>query len=108
MSQRQPLADIEFIAGMAAWCRTKGDEAYNYCNPDGCALAQFVNASGLADAASLPLCQRMERGFDPLVTGVLETALNTGGDDKDYTFSALADRLEALLIDAPVVERVSS
>lgn len=100
-----PLADVIFIQDFAAFCRTKGDEAYNYCRPHSCALAQFVDASGLADASGLPLCRRMEEGFDPLEDGILEPALNTGGRDKDYTFSALADRLEALLVDAPVVER---
>jgi acyl dehydratase len=91
MSHRLPIADIAFIADFAAFCRTKGDEAYDFCDSDACALAQF-GFPGVGRIA----CRRLgipEAAFDaanPIVSSV-------------GTFSALADRLEALIADAPVV-----
>lgn len=104
MSHRMPLNEIDFISRFAAFCRTKGDERYDYTDPFGCALAQFVDETGRTDAESLPFCERMKVGFDPIEDSVLEVALNSGKDG-GYNFSALADRLEALIVDAPVVER---
>jgi hypothetical protein len=87
MAQRQPLADIQFIADFAAFCRTKGDERYSYVNSELCALGQFGHP-GLD-------CDEI---IDRFGAGV-ESALVSDPEN----FSALADRLEALIADAPVV-----
>jgi hypothetical protein len=94
VAQRQPLADIQFIADFAAFCRSKGDETYNSIDSDVCALAQFGYPRVSDDNNG--------RLNDPRVPERAYEAVFHQG-----TFSALADRLEALIADAPVVERVS-
>lgn len=86
MSHRLPLADFQFIADFAAFARSKGDEPYTFIMASQCALAQF----GIPGVASFDL------------KGVPMEAYDAAGVHP-YTFSALADRLEALLIDAPAV-----
>lgn len=88
MSIRLPVADIKFIADFAAFCRTKGDEEYGRCDADSCALAQFGH----------PGVQHNE------LRGVPEVAFSAAlAGPFPSTFSALADRLEALIVDAPMV-----
>jgi hypothetical protein len=96
MAHKLPLADIQFISDFAAFCRTKGDDGYDFWSTDdsadGCALVQFTHSKGLTaetDDDWVP--------HHRLLSGVLRA--------KPWTFSALADRLEALIADAPVVER---
>lgn len=100
MSHHRPLADIDFITKFAAFCRTKGDEAYDYYDINNCAVAQFVKASGL--------CSNVEVGgfyWHDLITGEKhELPENFVAEcEEPYIFSALADRLEALIADAPLV-----
>lgn len=94
MSHRLPLADIQFIADFAAFCRTKGDEAYDYSYASRCALAQF----GYPDVQYGALGCVPEEAFWAAI-----------GEDiplgEPHTFSALADRLEAILADTPVMVR---
>lgn len=103
MSQRVPLKDLEFIRDFAAFCRTKGDESYNYTDRCGCACAQFLQASGRADEPDVEPDQWF--GNDGLWHPMPYVVDNMGGGvlaNEPRTFSALADRLEALLVDAPV------
>lgn len=89
MSARQPLEDIAFISEFAAFCRSKGDETYGRCDAYACALAQFGH----------PGVQFTE------LRGVPEAAFQAALEgDYPARFSALAGRLEALLIDAPAGE----
>lgn len=111
MSTHYPVKDIEFIADFAAFCRSKGDEVFDYCEPDCCALAQFLSTSGRAQKPSVGgyaiWTDDAERGgkSQRAPDGVHEALLSVL-DHKDCgTFSALADRLEALIADAPVVVR---
>lgn len=90
MAQHMPPKDIEFIASFAAFCRTKGDEDYNPCDANVCALAQFGHPG-----VPYSECERF---------GIPRDAMNAALSEP-WVFSALADRLEALLVDAPVVER---
>lgn len=117
MSHRLPVADIQFISDFAAFCRTKGDEGYDYSNAHNCALSQFLRASGRAIE---PSCST--RGWhDEACPGVGRHPIPDGIDNSGIwgdgrtvlrakagpsTFSALADRLEALIADVPEVERV--
>lgn len=89
MSHRLPLADIQFITEFAKFCRSKGDEEYDYEDATVCALAQFGH----------PNVQEHDW------RGVPEPAFYAavGIEDVECNFSALADRLEALIADAPRV-----
>lgn len=111
MAHKLPLADIQFIADFAAFCRSKGDEGYDYVDPTNCAASQFLRETGRAADPSCSPAGWGERnkggernprtpfpaGVDVMGGGVLGV--------RPQTFSALADRLEALIADAPVVER---
>lgn len=101
MAHRLPLKDIRFIADFAAFARSKGDERYDYGLPNACALAQFAEKVGLT-TKGLP-CEVYHDGanWQPTFCSPFEEALNPA--DGAFTFSALADRLEALIADAPVV-----
>jgi hypothetical protein len=117
MSQRLPLADIQFISDFAVFARSKGDEKYTFTDNRSCACAQFLLASGRADE---PLVW-MECWFDDAgarrelpelvqtaiygVSGTWDDYVNDKVKDGPRTFSALADRLEALIADAPVVSK---
>jgi hypothetical protein len=87
MSHRLPLADIQFISDFAAFARAKGDEGYNPAIANACALAQFGYLAA---------------GPDTVPRAAFRAATNFG---LEYTFSALADRLEALIAGAPVVSK---
>lgn len=112
MSSKLPLKDIEFIADFAAFCRSKGDERYNFFNNCDCALAQFLRFSGRCENPYViglgqwkPADEHGENWrqvpFDREGTPGHERILGR----EPYTFSALATRLEALIADAPTVER---
>lgn len=88
VSHRLPLADIRFIADFAAFCRGKGDWEYCATDPFECALARY----GFRDVHS----------FNARELGVPVEAFHQAIFEP-HTFSALADRLEALIADAPMV-----
>jgi hypothetical protein len=93
MSHTLPLADIQFIADFAAFARSKGDGGYEEADGAVCALAQF----GYVHIVDSGDCARQGVPW----AAYHAAALCPG----PYTFSALADRLEALIADAPVVVR---
>jgi hypothetical protein len=104
VAHRQPLEDIVFISNFAAFCRTKGDEAYRYIEPMECGLAQFLQTTGRWDSPALPCGlskslrdQPVDWWNAPLFSD-LNSALMVG------RFDLLADRLEALIVDSPVVQ----
>lgn len=78
-----PLADIIFIQDFAAFARSKGDGRYEFTDTRSCALGQFGHP-GL-------LCAQIVEKFG---RDIFDAVNPIGGD---WTFSALADRLEALL-----------
>lgn len=92
-----PLSDAVFIQEFAAFCRTKGDEEYEACSPSVCALAQFGHP-GVIIGGSLK--GYFDRAGVAVPSGAYEAAVHY----EPHTFSALADRLEALLADAPIVQ----
>jgi hypothetical protein len=107
VSHRLPLADIRFISDFAAFCRTKGDETYNYSDNWNCACAQFLIASGRAKSPCVGgigyarwLDEAASDSARDFPAGMAEALYNR---DTGHTFSALADRLEALIVDAPGV-----
>jgi hypothetical protein len=117
MSARLPVADIKFIADFAAFCRTKGDEGYVFTDRCSCALASFLRETGREpmacvipgywftdeaayEAAIADDWRNLEGRACASVPEGIDDCLNTGECD-DRTFSALADRLEALIADAP-------
>ena len=93
----RPPSDTLFISEFAAFCRTKGDGGYDFWAIDdsasGCALTQFSHSRGLS-------------AEDDPDWGPRHVRLSYALMAKPWTFSALADRLDALLVDSPVVERV--
>jgi hypothetical protein len=104
MSARHSLKDLAFIAEFAAFCRGKGEEGYSYFDGNNCALCQYLRHAGLASSPTV--------GGDTWAdVGELWGAHHIQEDVADeltkepYTFSALADRLEALLVDAPEIVR---
>lgn len=103
MAHRLPLADIKFIADFAAYARGRGDEPYNYGDDGHCACAQFLKDTGrAAEPAVGPeyWIDLSNWNSADLPEGV-NRALNQR--EFDCRFSALADRLEALIADAPKV-----
>ena len=91
MTHRIPIADIAFLSEFAAFARAKGEEEYCASDVNACALAQF----GYVGSLSSKLPQVPEAAFNAAVYG--ETGDGSG------TFNQLADRLDALLADVPVV-----
>lgn len=100
MAHKLPLNDIRFLADFHAYCRTRGGAEYNYLDASVCALAQFLQASGRIEDEAQPCGLVKYANWNPEPGSSLHGALNAG---EDYTFSALATRLEALLADAPVL-----
>ena len=88
-----PFKDLEFIRDFAAFCRTKGDERYNFFSVGECAVTQFLHTRGIGIPSDENPGSEWVRWHN--VAG--GTAMTS-----PWTFSALADRLEALLVDAPV------
>lgn len=99
MSARLPLADIQFIAAFAAFCRTKGDEGYNYFATGDCAIARFLKGTGRCADPSVGAY----RWRDQATGEVHHFPEFTAEAEEPHTFPALADRLEALIADAPMV-----
>ena len=102
-----PLADILFISEFSAFCRTKGDEAYRFTSPGHCALAQFLKETGRATDPSVGPDDWCD-GCGPdisLPAGLNDALSNESFEDCEstWTFSALADRLDALIAHAPKV-----
>jgi len=106
MSAHLPLADITFIAEFAAFARAKGGGAYRYSDFTNCACAQFLKASGRC-AKPLVYAHHWEdeAGGEHWFPGGFASPIGIAISDGDHTFSALADRLEALITDAPVVRQ---
>jgi hypothetical protein len=109
MAHKLPLADIQFIADFAAYARTRGDEAYNYSDARNCATCQFLRDTGRASVPCVnPIDWRdgecLSGKRNPLPEG-LDEALDGSESGGEETFSALADRLEALIAGAPIPER---
>lgn len=86
------------IADFAAFCRSKGDEAYNFYDTKRCALAQYgrsVLGDNFLCAGVNEVC---ERGAGRIYTlDDLTRATLLGRNVESRTFAALADRLEALI-----------
>ena len=81
--------DIEFYTEFAAYCRGKPvDEAYDYWAADDCALIQFLRDTGRQHDRMAGW--RIETG-----SWDIQDALDP--DNGELTFSALADRIDALI-----------
>lgn len=81
-----PLADIQFISDFAVYARGRAaDEAYDALDPYACALGQFGHSCATTQTV-------------PHDAFRAATRLHY-----EWTWGALADRLEALIADAPVV-----
>lgn len=88
----RPLADTLFLTRFRDFARAKGDAGYNPWEATVCALAQF----GYPGAQCSTLEDNLEELGIPLAA--FDAALDGYSD-----FASLADRLEALLADAPMV-----
>lgn len=94
MSNHLPLKDYAFITEFAAFCRGKGGKQYDCTDASKCALAQF----------GYPDVQMHELGAVP--PDAFRSAVFLDGSGYSL-FSALADRLDALLVHGSVVEKGS-
>lgn len=101
MSRHRPLADIKFIADFAVFCRGKGDERYDYDDSVGCAVWQFLNDTGRSNGEAIGNLFYINQHGKRMCR--IPQGVSRAADSHPYTFSALADRLEALIADAPVV-----
>lgn len=91
------------IADFAAFCRSKGEDTYRYTDNCGCALAQFVSARDERSVVVVPgffeYADTGERVFydnddlEDAVSALDEADRHLRGRK---SFSALADRLDAL------------
>lgn len=73
-----------------AFCRSKPvDEEYNPHSGMNCALAQFARSVGMAEEDEYVPLSRFPREFEELVFGESR--------NEDWTFGALADRVEKQL-----------
>ena len=92
--------DIEFLTEFAAYCRGKPvDEAYRYSSSSNCAVAQFLRDTG---RAIQPAVDNIGWGDFAITTAPeadrpLPKGLNKAVRDWPSTFSALADRIDALI-----------
>jgi hypothetical protein len=100
MAHRLPLADYQFIADFAAFARSKGDGAYEAGDSEICALAQFGHPNVIVWSG-----EEVDEDGEPSLVPFSAYEAVVRDDSGGYTFSALADRLEALLADAPVTVR---
>jgi hypothetical protein len=96
MAHRLPLKDIAFLTEFAAFCRGKGEEGYCFTSTRNCAGAQFIRSKH-SNFAGFGTKGWEDTDGNWHVTADLKGALSAS----PRTFSALADRLEALLVDAP-------
>lgn len=99
----RPLEEIVFLTEFRDFCRSKGEERYDYCSNGGCAIAQFIGATGRAQK---PYVSWFGLWTDAAVNDDLsdDGGFNKSPDGvhgavraKPRTFSALADRLDALI-----------
>lgn len=97
----RPLSEVLFITELRDWAREKGDEGYNFVSCRACALAQFLVASGRAQS---PRVAAWEWTDDERVDHDFPDGLAVALVREPNTFSALAQRLDALL--PASVERV--
>ena len=86
MSHRLPVADIQFISDFAVFARSKGDERYDYADTQNGVGGTFWD-DGYGNFHDFPDGMPGALRLEP------------------HTFSALADRLEALIADASQVMR---
>jgi hypothetical protein len=78
------------ISDVLAWARTKpADEAYDFCNAQTCAIAQFGKDTGRGELVGLLSLQ-----LDEACPGLLSAVHPMRGAS---TFGALAERLQAML-----------
>jgi hypothetical protein len=111
MAHKLPLADIQFIADFAAYARGRGKVAYDFVDPGNCACCQFLRDTGRAEEPRVVPTDWRDGVLSgtrfPLPEG-LNAALNAkvdGYGSTSWRFDLLADRLEALIADSPLVER---
>jgi len=104
MAHRLPLADIQFIADFAAYARGRGDVVYDYLDTANCAACQFLRDTGIA-RAPLVADNRWREARGPFNYVEMPDIDLPALVKHPRTFSALAVRLEALIADAPAVER---
>jgi hypothetical protein len=90
----------------AAWCRQQPqDQTYDYADPWSCALAQYLQHTHPGcDVSVNPLAFTVD-GLHTLYPREIDTAVGgyiqmTDGDPGTRTFGALAERLEALSVEA--------
>lgn len=103
MAHRLPLADIQFIADFAAYARGRGGDGYDYFDTNNCALCQMArDMLGYRNPGAGGNYWHEygggERTHLPVIASEVVVA-------PPHTFSALADRLEALIADAPAVRQ---
>jgi len=81
------------------FCRSKpADEVYNYFNTEGCALYQFLTEAGYPVSGVGGVYWREGAlGTNSCVRHYLPDGMPIAISMRPHTFSALADRLEALL-----------
>lgn len=110
MSHRLPLADIQFISDFAVYARERGPTRYDYSDPGNCATCQFLrDTDRAAEPRVVPetwrdgLCSNERFPLPAGMDAALKAECDGGLDLAGWTFSALADRLEALIADAPMV-----
>jgi hypothetical protein len=85
---------VEFLA----WVRTKpAGERYDFFNPKLCAIGQFGAATDRHDLTSIGITYLSEK-----LPNRLSDAVVAKGSPRDWTFGALAARLEALCPETPV------
>jgi hypothetical protein len=93
MTKQFDLAEFE------AFCRSKGDGEYDYCDPIECAAAQFVrDGMGMDKVNAVPNFVYTSRGTIkiPIEAEIaIEDPRGLGGNG-DWRFSALASRLSKL------------
>jgi hypothetical protein len=105
MSHKLPLADIQFISDFAVFARSKGHVAYDYLSNTNCAACQFLKHTGRAKEPSVGGNAWREIGDAESARQRMPDIDMPALCEKPWTFSALADRLEALIADAPMVTR---
>lgn len=83
-----------------SWCRTKpADEAYDFCDPNVCAIGQFGHATGRTGLTNLGCRTLDELGLLDVVQGEWRS---------EQTFGALVKRLEKLCPETPDYARIEA
>jgi hypothetical protein len=102
MAHRLPTKDIEFIRDFAAFCRTKGERSYPYLNIKRCAAAQFLKETGRARFPHVGGDEWSSARYLWLLDRPFPEGVGRAVCMMPRTFSALATRLEALLIETSI------